>query len=312
MTRVLVVGSINMDLVMQAPRLPAPGETLVGGVFSTVPGGKGANQAVAAARLGCSVRLVGAVGSDSFGEIALQNLSAAEVDTSEVAPEPDQPTGVAIILVDEEGRNTIVVASGANALVSPDRIAAGRALFQWADVVVLQCEIPLPTVTATVKAAEAAGATVVLNAAPAVSELPDAAFRVDYLVVNESEAEALSGLRPATIEDALAAAHQLRARGAAGAVVTLGAQGCVYSDARCSGHVPTPVVKAVDTTAAGDAFVGALAAALGRGLPLKETLLYANCAGALATTKLGAQTSLPDAAAVDRLFATTRSGGVPT
>lgn len=304
MTNVLVVGSINMDLVMKAPRLPSPGETLVGGRFSIVPGGKGANQAASAARLGCSVRLLAAVGEDDFGAAALANLREQGVDTAAIVTAPaGVSTGVAMIMVDAAGRNTILVASGANAVLAPDGVAAAaEALFAWADTVVLQCEVPLPTVTAAVAAARRAGAAIILNAAPAPTGPIDDCLAVDYLVVNEQEAEALSGIHPGSPLEAARAAAALLERGPAHVVVTLGAAGCVHVAGGSAQHVPAPTVEAIDTTAAGDAFVGALAAALGAGRPPAEALLYANCAGALAVTKLGAQSSLPDAASVTALF----------
>ncbi|MGQ9555027.1 MAG: ribokinase [Anaerolineae bacterium] len=302
MTNVLVVGSVNMDLVMKAPRLPAPGETLVGGQFTVVPGGKGANQAASAARLGCSVRLIAAVGEDDFGRAALANLETQGVDSRLVSRLTGTATGVAMIVVDAAGENTIIVASGANAALTPEAVTTNAEAFAWADSVVLQCEIPLATVLAAIAAAKAAGTLVILNAAPAVASLPDQAFQVDYLVVNEQEAAALTGVEPRSPAMALEAARQLNARGAKHAVITLGALGCVYSDGSISEHIPAPQVEAVDTTAAGDAFIGALATALGESRPSRQALCYANCAGALAVTKLGAQSSLPDAQSVAGLY----------
>jgi len=302
LTNVLVVGSVNMDLVMKAQRLPAPGETLVGGQFTIVPGGKGANQAASAARLGCNVRLIAAVGADDFGRAAVANLEAQGVDRSRISHVAGVATGVAVIVVDAAGENTIIVASGANAALAPAVIAANADAFSWADSVVLQCEIPVATVLATIAAARAAGTLVILNAAPAVVSLPDQAFQVDYLVVNELEAAALTGIEPKSPAMALEAARQLNARGAKHAIITLGALGCVHSDDSVAEHIPAPQVEAVDTTAAGDAFIGALATALGEGKPPTQALCYANCAGALAVTKLGAQSSLPDAQSLASLY----------
>ncbi|NPV09125.1 MAG: ribokinase [Anaerolineae bacterium] len=302
MTEALVVGSINMDLVMRTPRLPRPGETLVGGTFRVVPGGKGANQAASASRLGHPTAMIGAVGDDDFGAAALDNLRAQAVDVTAVRRAAGEATGVAMILVDAQGRNTIVVASGANACLTPADVIAHRGLFRAARVVTLQCEIPLDTVSAAVGAAMEEGATTILNAAPAVPDLPEIALAVDFLVVNEQEAESLTGVRPAALADALSAAEHLQRRGPKCAVVTLGAQGCVYATASCSGHLPAPSVEAVDTTAAGDAFIGGLMAAVIENRPLEEALLLANCAGALAVTRMGAQSSLPDRKAVDDLF----------
>ena len=311
MTRVLVIGSINMDLVMRAPRLPAPGETLVGGQFTVVPGGKGANQAASAARLGCHVRLIGAVGLDDFGAAALANLVAQGVDTAGVLQLDGTPSGVAMILVDPAGENTIAVASGANSELRPQHVVRHTDVFSWADVVVLQCEIPLETVAVAVSAARDAGALLILNAAPAVSDLPQDAFGVDYLVVNEREAAGLTGTEPDSPAAALKAARALQARGALHAIVTLGALGCVHSAPDVAEHIPAPKVEVVDTTAAGDAFVGALATGLGAGMDSSAALLFANCAGALAVTKLGAQSSLPDAASVERLYEQVSQPAVP-
>jgi len=303
MANVLVVGSINMDLVVKAPRMPEPGETLVGGVFTVVPGGKGANQAAAAARLGCSVRMIGAVGSDEFGTAAIKNLKDQGVDTNTIVTAPAGiATGVAIIIVDQSGQNTIVVASGANASLEPGVLSSEDEQFQWADLVALQCEVPIETVLSAIRHARKGNARVVLNAAPAIESLPEEALQVDYLVVNELEAETITGIRPTSIETALDAAKLLHERGASHAIVTLGAAGCVYVDDQLEMHEPAPSVAVVDTTAAGDAFVGALTAALGRGLMPRQTLVYANCAGALAVTKLGAQASLPDASSVETLY----------
>lgn len=302
MSRALVVGSINMDLVMRAERLPQPGETLVGGSFTVVPGGKGANQAASVARLGRFTTLIGAVGADDFGAAALGNLQRQGVDTTSIKQMPDHATGVAVIVVDQAGENTIIVASGANHTLTPADLEGQRDVFSQAEVVGLQCEIPLPTVTAAIDMARSVGATTVLNAAPALPDLPTAAYQVDYLVVNEQETEWLSGIRPTSVGTAIAAARRLRERGARCVVVTLGALGCAYATDSGSGRVAAPTVPVIDTTGAGDAFVGGLMAALLDGLPLLQALAFANCAGALAVTKLGAQTSLPDRSSVADLF----------
>ncbi len=298
MSEALVVGSINMDLVMRTERLPQPGETVVGGAFTVVPGGKGANQAAAVSRLGHPTALIGAVGSDDFGLAALENLRGQGVHTATVRRVPESATGVAMILVDAGGENTIVVASGANHCLTPDDLTADPSPFAPAKVVGLQCEIPLPVVTAAIAMGRAVGAATVLNAAPALPDLPVEAYQVDYLVVNEQEAEWLSGTRPADVDSALTAARVLLKRGSGCVIVTLGALGCVYATAAESGHVPAPSVPVVDTTAAGDAFIGGLMAAILDDLPLRQALVFANCSGALAVTKLGAQTSLPDRRAV--------------
>lgn len=308
MARILVVGSINIDLVMKAPRLPAPGETLVGGQFTIVPGGKGANQAAAAARLGCQALLVGAVGGDAFSDVAVTNLVRQGVDAGAILRKADASTGVAMIIVDAMGENTILVASGANAMLSPEDVCTRSEAFHWTDCVIVQCEVPLDVVAATIASARAAGKLAILNAAPAVPDLPAEAWHVPYLVVNEQEAASLSGIRPNSVESAILAAASLSHHGAEHVVVTLGAMGCVHYSATASEHIPAPKVEVVDTTAAGDAFVGALAAALVNGLDPHQALVFANCAGALATTKLGAQPSLPDAEAVESLYRQVAAG----
>jgi len=209
---------------------------------------------------------------------------------------------VALILVDAAGQNTIVVASGANQEFPPGDLAPHQAAFREAKVVGMQCEIPVPTVVAAISLSRAAGALTVLNAAPALPALPDEAYQVDYLVVNEQEAEWLTGVPNGSAEAGIEAAQVLRRRGPACAVVTLGALGCVYATASACGHVRTPQVPVVDTTAAGDAFIGGLMAAIIEGLPLEAALRFANCAGALAVTKLGAQPSLPDRRSVVELL----------
>lgn len=291
---------------MRCPRLPHPGETLLGGQFAVVPGGKGANQAASAARLGCEVRMLGAVGSDPFAATARGNLEAQGVDCRAVAEVAGVSTGVAMIVVDASGENTIVVAAGANMSVTPAALGRAAASVHWADALVIQCEIPIETVAAAVEMGRAQGKLVVVNAAPALAELPPAVYQADYLVVNEHEAESLTGIPADNEERALSAARALSDRGAGCAVVTLGPAGCVYSSGGDGGRVPAPLVDAVDTTAAGDAFIGALTAAVLQAMPLREALLYANCAGALATTRVGAQPSLPDRASVEDLYSRLR------
>jgi len=290
-TRVVVVGSLNMDLVVSVPRHPAPGETVLGGDLVRHPGGKGANQAVAAARMGAAVRMVGRVGDDAFGQALVANLENEGVDAGGVRPLAGIPTGVALIAVDERGENAIVVSPGANARLRPKDLDPGD--FTGRAVVLLQLEIPLETAIRAAELGRAAGARVVLNAAPA-QVLPDELLaRVDLLVVNEHEAAAiLKGEPPRTLEEALAQADALFRQGPT-AVVTLGEKGLAHAGRGGSGTLPAFPVRAVDTTAAGDAFTGALAAAIAEGAPLPEALRFGAAAGALATTRPGAQTSLP-------------------
>lgn len=296
---VLVVGSLNMDLVLPVPRHPKPGETVVGGDLRRFPGGKGANQAVAAARLGARVRMIGRVGADAYGAELKRGLEAEGIETEDVA-ELDAPTGVALIGVSADGQNAIVVSPGANARLRPEDLVPER--FAGAGVVVLQLETPLETVQRAAELGRAAGARVLLNAAPAQA-LPEGLLgALDVLVVNEFEAARVAGAHePEGPEEALALAREL-ARRVPVAVVTLGARGLVWAGAEGEGILPAFEVRAVDTTAAGDAFVGGLAAALAAGEPLERALRFASAAGALAATRHGAQPSLPSAEAVRTLL----------
>ncbi|HGY10450.1 MAG TPA: ribokinase [Oceanithermus profundus] len=289
---VLVVGSLNMDLVVAVERHPKPGETVIGGDLERFPGGKGANQAVAAARLGARVRMVGRVGLDEHGAELLRGLENEGIDALGVG-RVGTPTGVALISVDVQGQNAIVVSPGANARLQPDDLEPER--FEGAEVVVLQLETPLETVHRAAELGRAAGARVLLNAAPA-RELPDELLgALDVLVVNEFEAAQVAGAaEPESPEAALALAREL-ARRVPVVVVTLGARGLVWAGTEGEGHLPAFEVDPVDTTAAGDAFVGGLAAALAAGEPLERALDYGSAAGALAATRPGAQPSLPAA-----------------
>lgn len=280
--RVAVVGSANVDLVCRVERLPRPGETVTGGRFFSAAGGKGANQAVAAARLGAQVAFVARVGDDGHGREALAGYRAEGLDITRVSVDPSQPTGVALILVEAAGENVIAVASGANAGLSPaDAAAAGEAI-RAAQVLLLQLEVPLPTVLAAARAARAAGVTVILNPAPMPSDgLPaELLAAVDVLTPNEREAEVLGG------EAALRGLEPT-------VVLTRGRRGALVVEADRVVAVPAPEVTAVDTVGAGDAFNGALAVAMAEGRPLAEAVAWACAAGALAATRSGAQPSLP-------------------
>ena len=301
---ITVVGSLNMDLVVRAPRIPQPGETIIGGDFHTVPGGKGANQAVAAARLGAQVSMVGRVGRGAFAGPLLKNLAAAGVEHAFVTQDSEAATGVALIVVDDAGQNSIVVASGANARLSPTDVDAAGAAIAAADALLLQLESPLETVTRAAELARAHGATVIVNPAPARS-LPAALLSlVDVLIPNESEAALLTGLPIGDPAEAEAAATALRKLGVGTVILTLGERGALLAREDGAEHFPAFEVTPVDTTAAGDAFVGGFAVALAGGQPLAEAVRWGNAAGALATTKLGAQPSLPSRQDLEALLTT--------
>ena len=290
---VVVIGSLNMDLVTRAPRLPRGGETLIGESFSTIPGGKGANQAVAAARLGAQVSMVGCVGSDAYGQQLRGALLAEGIDCQAVSV-VDGSSGVALIVVDDNSQNAIVIVAGANGELMPTVLDRFDAVLQSADVIICQLEVPDATVGHALKRGRELGKTVILNPAPASRALPAEWYAyVDYLIPNESEAMVLSGLAVDSLETAEAAATQLIASGAGKVIVTLGAQGLVFANGSSFEHFPAPRVKAVDTTAAGDTFVGGFAAALASGKDEVEAIRFGQVAAALSVTRAGAQPSIP-------------------
>lgn len=301
---VLVVGSLNMDLVVSVPRHPRPGETLLGGAFQTFPGGKGANQAVAAARLGAPVRMIGRVGADKFGAALLETIQADGVDARFVQQDAQAASGVALITVSADGQNTIVVAAGANGRLSAADVQAAEEAFAGAAVVVLQLEVPLPAVEAAALLGRKHGAAVVLNPAPAQPLGAELLALADYLVPNQTELELLSG--EPDLERGIGV---LLGRGVRNLVVTLGERGARWVSAAGSVDVPAFAVRAVDTVAAGDAFVGAFAAALAEGRPVQDALLRGNAAGALAVTRAGAQPSLPARAGLEAFL---RERGINT
>ncbi len=291
--QVTVVGSLNMDLVVRAPHMPKPGETIIGNDFQTVPGGKGANQAVAAARLGAQVSMVGRLGGDAFAGPLLENLMAAGVDHTFVSQDPEAATGVALIVVDDTGQNSIVVVSGANMRLWPADVEAAEGAIAAADVLLLQLESPLETVTRAAEVARSHGVPVILNPAPARLFPPTLLSLVDVLIPNESETELLSGMPVGNQAEAEAAAQVLRASGVGTVLLTLGARGALLAAEARPQLFPAFEVKPVDTTAAGDAFVAGFAVAMAEGKELSEAVRWGNAAGALATTQLGAQPSLP-------------------
>jgi ribokinase len=294
MPELYVVGSANMDLVVRAPRLPSPGETVLGQDLLRVAGGKGANQAVAAARLGATVRFVGNVGDDSFGAELRAGLQAEGIDTRHLGT-IDRASGVALIVVDGHGENLIAVGSGANAAVSASQVEGALSALTIDDVVLLQLEIPLDALAQACQSAYRAGARVVLNAAPATDNprLADLLRLTSVLIVNLGEAQALS-----QADEPADAATRLQRLGPETVIVTLGSEGLVMATAIGLSRLPAQHVEVVDTTAAGDGFCGAFAAAVLERRSPEEAASLANVAAALATTRLGAQPSLPTRAEV--------------
>jgi len=290
---IVVVGSLNMDLVMRMDRAPAGGETLPGHDFATLPGGKGANQAVACARMGARVAMVGRVGADANGAVLRAALAVDGIDAGEVDALPAVHSGVAMIWVEEGGQNRIALASGANGLLDGAGVERAAALIDAATMLIVQLEVPMPAVEAAVARAHRAGVTVLMNAAPAMALSASLWPQIDILVVNESEATALSDVAVVDHASAARAGVSLRERGPDCVLVTLGAQGVVVVDAGGARHAPAHPVQAVDTTAAGDTFIGALAAALCEGRTLDEAVALGQAASALCVTRRGAQASIP-------------------
>ena len=293
--KIIVVGSLNMDLVACAARIPVVGETITGHTYFDEPGGKGANQAYAAARLGGKVAMLGRVGSDDFGRRMRDNLEAVGCDVSALLTIPDCVSGIALIFVADDGHNSIIIVPGANNLLTAEDVEAAQKDIDGAALVLLQLENPLPTVNAAARAARRAGARVILDPAPA-RPLPDELFElVDVLTPNETEAAILAGLQPSRLDarQAVEVAEKLRARGAKTVIVKLGDQGCLLVTNGDPQVLPAPKVKAVDTTAAGDVFNGGLAVALAEGMNLADACRFANDAAALSVTKMGTQIATP-------------------
>ena len=299
---ICVVGSTNIDLTFRAARLPKPGETLAGHGFQFGHGGKGGNQAVMAARLGARVTMVGKVGRDTFGEGALRNYRQQGIDTTYVLTDPERPTGVASIVVDDAARNCIIIVPGANLGLTPEDVRAAAAVIESAGVLLCQLEVPIETVAEALRIARAAKVTTILNPAPAVA-LPDELLRLaDLCVPNENEIELLTGGHGAvTVQDAAAAAWELLKRGPRTVIVTLGERGALIADAGSAEHLAAPRVEAVDSSGAGDAFIGALGVFLAAGAPLKEAVRRASAVAALSVTRLGTQTSFPTRAEIEAL-----------
>ena len=291
--RITVVGSVNMDLVFRTPRMPALGETLHGHEFRQIPGGKGANQAVAAARQGAKVSFIGAVGDDGFGASSLQCLTAENIDVTYLSTIPGVATGVAGILVEDGGDNSIVLAAGANGSLSATHIAAARSAISAAKLLLCQLETPLATVEAAIDIARDLGVRVILNPAPAQNLSPALLKKIDFLILNETEASQLSGIAVTDQTTARSASQVLSGFGVATIILTMGGHGALITEQTGSQFIPAIKVDVVDTTAAGDTFVGAFAVGIAHGLSVLDASIEAQYTAAMTVTKLGAQTSIP-------------------
>jgi len=302
MSDLVVVGSLNMDMVLRTPRMPEVGETIQGEELRYFPGGKGANQASAAAKLGCSTAMVGKVGADEFGEKLVDNIREAGVVTEHVLIDNHSPTGTAVIIIDQSGDNFIIVSEGANGNLARRDIEEVKSIIKKSNYVLLQFEIPLDTVEHVVEFASAHGVKIILNPAPAKKINDDIIKKVRYLIPNETELQLLTDLPVVDLDSAQVAATQMIQRGIQVVVVTMGAQGALIVRNDGSEYVPAFEVDVVDTTAAGDAFIGGFCFGLLHNMKLSDAVRYGCAAGALATTKMGAQNSLPNNNAVDTII----------
>ncbi len=297
MSKIVVVGSLNMDLVIQTDRMPRMGETIIGRDFANIPGGKGANQAVAIGRLGGDVSMIGCVGNDSFGTELVENLKRNNARTENITVTDKAGTGLAMIIVNN-GDNCIILSSGANYEITPEDILKLENVISVADVVVTQLEIPIEVVRLTLQLAKKHKKFTILNPAPACPLDDGILSHVDVILPNETEAEILTGIPVLSEEDAIRAAKHFQDKGIPYCIVTLGSKGLVYSDAEGQIRLPAFPAEVVDTTAAGDSFVGALAVKVAQKVPLREALSFCNAVSALTVTKKGAQESLPTLADV--------------
>ena len=302
MKPVVVIGSSNMDMVVGSEDIPVAGQTVLGGDFKMVPGGKGANQAVAAGKLGGDVYFVARLGKDVFGDKSLENFNRTGVKTAYVSRDKKLPSGVALICVDAKGQNIIVVAPGANGALSRQDVLSAKNVIKRAACVVLQLEIPMETVEYSVKLAHSLRVPVILNPAPARRLKDSILRRVDICNPNETEAEIITGVKLKGAKDYKRAASILRKKGVKTAIITLGSKGVYVDSKEFSGMVPAFKVKQVDTVAAGDAFTGGIAFGMSQGMGLRETVRFGNAVAAVSVTREGAQPSMPKLSEVVRLL----------
>ncbi|MFK8111155.1 MAG: ribokinase [Rubripirellula sp.] len=302
MPKICVIGSINMDLVIRCRQLPIPGETVIANSSAEIPGGKGANQAVGAARAGGTVTMVGRVGDDAFAHQLLQNLKNENISTNTIASTEQCASGIAIVAVEQRGENERRMVPGANGRISQQDIHDAKTLIFDSDIVLLQLEIPFDAVAEAMQIAKAAGLPIILDPAPMPTSLPDNLLSVDFLCPNQSEASALSGLPVETVADAKACVPILHQKGAKNVLITLGRDGAVVSDGTTIEWIEPIKIKPVDTTAAGDAFAGALAVRLANKHSLIESARFACAAGSIAATRLGAQPAMPTAEEINAML----------
>jgi len=293
LNRIAVIGSSNTDMVIKTSKLPIPGETILGGKFFMNPGGKGANQAVAAARLGAKVSFIAKTGDDVFGKQARQIFENENINTDYLVTDPGHPSGVALITVDAKGENCIVVAPGSNGYLSQGDIDLAREEILRSDIVLMQLEIPLETVVYAANLAFDAGKKVILNPAPAAQITDELLSKLYLITPNETEAELISGVPVKDIESATLAARNLFGRGVKVVIITLGSKGALLYTGDEAKLIPSPKVEAIDTTAAGDVFNGAIAVAISEGLELEKAVEFACKAAAISVTRMGAQASAP-------------------
>lgn len=301
--KILVVGSLNMDWVINISHTPVSGETILGEFTRQIPGGKGANQAYAVGHLGGSVTMLGSVGSDLEGTELIHTLNTVGVDTSPISILPDTKSGIAFIYVNHTGDNTIVVLPNANAKVTPNSINEHLHYIEESDIIILQLEIPLETICHVIDYAYSLGKTIILNPAPASTAIPDNIIsKVDYLTPNETELTILSGMPSHTLESITEGAEHLLSKGTKNIIITLGSQGALLINKERSCHFPGYPAKAIDTTAAGDSFNGALAVYLAQGKSIDEAIIFANQVASITVTRQGAQTSIPSLLEVITLY----------